>query len=111
MEGFAIIKVESGSGPEDGNLVSQFNDYMQSASGSPSFVRGNEGYFRLSYGDGTGALSAGIAALGNFLQSNGYAINGMGTATTGDGQEGTEISFLAKDGGEGKVILSTVRVY
>ena len=110
MEGFAIVKVEADAAAVEENIVQQFNEYMQRSQPSQSFVLGNEGYFRLEYNGKTGASSAPIEAFGNFLLSTGYSVNGISTAATGEGSEGTGISFV-KGGREAHVVLSTVRVY
>ena len=127
MEGFAIVKIEADAAAVEENIVQQFNEYMQRSQPSQShpagaggeqsgqrpiqsFVLGNEGYFRLEYGGKTGVSSAPIEAFGNFLLSTGYSVNGISTAATAEGSEGTGISFV-KGGREAHVVLSTVRVY
>ena len=55
-------------------------------------------------------MSAGIAEFGEFLQSTGYAVTGMHSVETLDGENNTEVSFV-KGGYEAHVMLSTVLVY
>jgi len=112
MQGFAIVKVEADAVAVQENIVGQFNEFMQRTAASQSFVRDNEGYFRLEYGTGAGVSSAPIEAFGNFLQSAGYSVNGISSAGTcaAEGGNCTRVSF-EKNWKEAHVMLSTVRVY
>ena len=105
MQGFAIVKVEA----EREDIVAEFNSYMQRKEASPSFVTEHEGYFRL-HCDLSEASSAAITAFGSFLQSSGYQIIAMGSATTKEGEGGTAFSF-SKNGTESHAVLSTTNVY
>lgn len=104
-EGFAIVKLEA----DKGDIVSEFNSYMQRKEGSPSFVSGSEGYFRL-HCDPAAASSVAVVEFGHFLQSCGYSINGISTASTREGEEGTAFSF-SKSGMQGTAVVSTKNVY
>ncbi|MFA4982755.1 MAG: hypothetical protein WC588_00920 [Candidatus Micrarchaeia archaeon] len=113
MNGFAIIKIEADAAAVQEDIVAHFNDYMQATShdAAASFVGTSEGYFRISYDDRVGISSAGITAFGNFLQSAGYGVNGMGSIPSENGASAAEISFSKSNGKAGTVRLSTERVY
>ena len=96
----AIVKIES-------SIVSEFNSYLQRETPAVSFVQGTDGYFRFS---SELPSSAGIAEFGNFLQSSGYSISGLHSATTKEGENGTQVCF-EKDGVQTCAVVSTVNVY
>jgi len=110
MQGYAIVKIEADTAAVQESIVQHFNEYMQHSHSTQSFVHDGEGYFRLEYSDAIGASSAAIATFGGFLQSTGYSVNGISTAATNDGHEGTMVSF-EKEGKEAHVVLSTLNVY
>lgn len=110
MQGFAIVKVEADNVAVGENVVQQFNEYMQRTEKAQAFVHENEGYFRVSYNESIGLSSAPIETFGNFLQSSGYRVNGIASASTLEGNDGTIVSF-EKDGKEAHVTISTVRIY
>jgi len=112
MQGYAIVKLEADAAAVQESIVQHFNEYMQQAhkNKTQSFVHDGEGYFRLEYADAGRISSAPIEAFGNFLLQSGYTVNGISTATTSEGQEGTEVSF-SKGGKEAHVLLSTLNVY
>ena len=110
MQGFAIVKLEADNVAVGENVVQQFNEYMQRAEKTQSFVHESEGYFRMAYSEKIGMSSAPIEAFGKFLQTTGYSVNGISSANTIEGGNGTVVSF-EKDGKEAHVTLSTVRIY
>lgn len=112
MHGYTIVKFEADSAAVEDNVLSSFNEYMQSKSHArtPAFVDGAGAYFRIEYNDSVPATSAGIAAFGNFLQSSGYTINGISTAKTREGEEGTLLQFT-HEGKMESVVVSTLNVY
>ena len=97
-----IVKIES-------NIVSEFNSYMQKKEHAMAFVSENEGYFSIRSND-FGASSAAIVEFGNFLTSSGYAISAIGSGTTKEGEEGTQVCF-EKDGIISCAVLSTLNIY
>ena len=111
MFGYAIVKLEADSEAAKDNVLQHFNDYMQAHSHSPSFVEQSDGYFRIEYTDSLPAASAGIAVFGSFLTHCGYAINGISTAKTHDGAEGTLVKFSGSDGRQESVVVTTLNVY
>ena len=110
MDGCAIVRLEADELAEKEGILPQFNSYIHLAMHELSFVQEREGYFRLSYCGQACSASAGIAEFGKFLQSTGYAVTGLHSIETSDGENSTEVSF-AKDGREAHVMLSTVLVY
>lgn len=98
----AIVKIES-------DIVSEFNSYMQQKEHAMAFVSGNEGYFRIHYGD-LGASSPAIEKFGNFLTESGYRITTIASGTTKEGEEGTRMCFT-KDGHEECAVLSTLNIH
>lgn len=110
MQGFAIVKLEADNVAVQENIVQQFNEYMQNTQKTQAFVHDGEGYFRMAYNEKIGMSSAPIEIFGNFLLSSGYSVNGISSANTIDGENGTVVSF-EKGGKEAHVTLSTVRIY
>ena len=110
MQGFAIVKLEADNVAVQENVVQQFNEYMQRTKKAQAFVHDSEGYFRVSYNEKFGAASAPMEIFGKFLQSTGYSVNGISSANTLEGGNGTVVSF-EKGGKEAHVTLSTVRIY
>ena len=104
-ENYAIVKVEA----KIEGIVSEFNNYIHASVHVPSFVERLTGYFKIFY-DGIGASSAGIVVFGNFLQSSGYAILQIHSASTQEGETGTEVCFV-KDGVQSCAIVSTLDVH
>ena len=104
-ENYAIVKVEA----QNEGIVSEFNKYIHASVHVPSFVERLTGYFKIFY-DGIGASSAGIVVFGNFLQSAGYIISGIHSASTKEGEEGTEVCF-EKNGLQACAIVSTLDVH
>lgn len=104
MNTFAIVKLEVAP-----DIVSEFNGYMQQKEHAMAFVSGNEGYFRIHYGD-VGASSAAITVFGSFLEHSGYSISAIGSGTTKEGEEGTQVCF-EKDGKISCAVLSTLNIY
>jgi hypothetical protein len=109
---YAIIHVSAGQKAAEGQVLAQFNEYMQSRSQShtPAFVTDSEGYFRVECAP-QGASSVAIEAFGSFLVSSGYAISGIASVSTGEGHVGTEVKFSGMSGNEESVVLSTLNVY
>jgi len=110
MQGFAIVKLEADNVAIKENVVQQFNEYMQRTGKTQAFVHEGEGYFRMAYSEKVGVSSVPIEAFGRFLQTTGYSVNGISSANTLEGENGTVVSF-EKDGKEAHVTLSTVRIY
>lgn len=110
MQGFAIVKLEADNVAVEENVVQQFNEYMQRTGRTQAFVHESEGYFRVSYSGNAGLSSAPIEIFGKFLQTTGYSVNGISSASTLEGGNGTVVSF-EKGGKEAHVTLSTVRIY
>ncbi len=110
MNGYAIIKIEADAIAAKEDIVPQFNAYMQQTAHAPSFVHEKEGYFRLSCNGEDGVSSAGVLELGKFLQSSGYLVTAIHNVSAGEGGLSTEMKF-EKNGQEGSVTLSTVRIY
>ncbi len=111
MNGYTIIiKIEADTIAAREDILPQFNSYMQQTARTPSFVHESEGYFRLSYNDEGSISSAGVLELGKFLQTSGYTVTAIKSASASEGEISTEVKF-AKDGQEGSVVLSTLRVY
>jgi len=108
MNGYAIVKLEADALAAKENIVQHFNEYMQREQHSPSFIRENEGYFRLTYDEKIGISSAAIETFGKFLQSSGYTVSGIRSA--GELENSTDIVF-SKGGEERRVLLSTVNIY
>ena len=102
MNTFAIVKLEVTP-----DIVSEFNNYLQQTAPSVSFIQDSTGYFRLA---SELPSSAGIAEFGTFLQSSGYAISAIGSGTTKEGEEGTQVCF-EKDGVISCAVLSTLNIY
>ena len=110
MDGYAIVRLEADETAEKEGVLQQFNSYIHKAMHELSFVQEREGYFRLLCSGQACAVSAGIIEFGEFLQSTGYAVTGLHSMETLDGENSTEVSF-AKAGREAHVMLSTVLVY
>lgn len=110
MNSSIIIKIEADAIAAKEDILPQFNAYMQQTSRAPSFVHESEGYFRLSYDGKDGVSSAGVLELGKFLQTSGYTVTAIRSASAGESEISTEVKF-AKNGQEGSVMLSTVRIY
>ena len=106
MDGYAIVKIDVA----DKELLDEFNSYIQRTTHDISFVENTTGYFRFSYNDRLSAASTAIVNFGNFLETNGFAINGMNSLCQNDGTASEVISF-SKNGKETNVILSTLNVY
>jgi len=111
MNGYAIVKLEASNTAVAGSILQHFNEYMQQKSHAPSFVTERDGYFRVEYNEKVGASSAAIETFGNFLVSSGYWINGISSAKSAEGSEGTEVRFSRETGKEESVVLSTLNVY
>jgi hypothetical protein len=110
MHGYTIVYMEADLVAVEDRVLEHFNEYIQSKDHAPAFVTENEGYFRIGYDGKKDAVSAAIEAFGNFLLSSGYSINGISTAKTSEGNEGTLVQF-SHDGKDEKVVLSTLKVY
>ncbi|VVC01905.1 Uncharacterised protein [uncultured archaeon] len=111
MNNYAIVHIEAGGKAISEGIVRQFNEYMQnSAPHTQSFVTEQDGYFRIGYGSATPS-SAAIESFGTFLVSYGYWINGISSAKTADGTDGTQVRFTREHGTEQSVVLSTLNVY
>ncbi len=105
MQGFAIVKVEA----EREDIVAEFNSYMQRRETTAAFVAGTDGYFRL-HCDLSEASSAAVTAFGSFLESSGYQITAIGSATMKEGETGTGFAFTKGDS-VSHAVLSTTNVY
>jgi hypothetical protein len=112
MNGYAIVHVEADQTAASERILEQFNEYMQKHTHgcTPAFVTDKEGYFRLEYGEG-GAYSTAIEAFGTFLVSSGYAISGISSVKTLEGNDGTQVQFSRSSGNEERVVISTLNVY
>ncbi|MCX6769130.1 MAG: hypothetical protein NT051_00415 [Candidatus Micrarchaeota archaeon] len=111
MNSYTIVKLEADCAAVEDGVLRNFNEYMQAGSHSPSFVAGNDGYFRIEYDESLGASSAAIERFGNFLVSSGYKISGISSAETIEGESGTEVRFFRETGNEERVVISTLNVY
>jgi hypothetical protein len=111
MFGYAIVKLEADSAAMEDNILQNFNDYMQSRAHFPSFVEQSDGYFRIEYNDSLPAASAGVTTVCGFLVHCGYAINGISTGKTLEGNEGTLVQFMGKGGRKESVVVTTLNVY
>jgi hypothetical protein len=108
MHGYTIVKIDAAK-PD---IVSDFNNYMQASHPhTPAFIDSSSGYFRMEYDDKLPAASAPIVEFGQFLQKTGFTINGISTAKTADGFDGTQVCYISKEGKEECVLLSTLNVY
>ncbi|HIH19082.1 TPA: hypothetical protein HA225_03820 [Candidatus Micrarchaeota archaeon] len=110
MNSAVIIKFEADAIAAQDDILPQFNAYMQQSAHSPSFVHDKEGYFRLSYDEKAGISSAGVMELGKFLQTSGFTVTAIKSASAGESVLATEVKY-EKSGKEGSVVLSTVRIY
>ncbi len=108
MQGFAIVKFEADAQASQDGILGQFNQYLQQRQNTTTFVRQQEGYFRLTYS--STPSSAGIEAFGDFLQTSGFAISGISTAMNNEGADGTSVCF-EKEGKQQCVIVSTISEY
>jgi len=111
MNGYAIVHLEADQMAAAEGILQHFNEYMNTRTHAPSFVTESDGYFRVEYNEKVAASSAAIEAFGTFLVSSGYWINGMATAQSADGAQGTEVRFSRESGKEESVVLSTLNVY
>jgi len=111
MNGYTIVHLEADPPAAAEGILQHFNEYMNTRTHAMSFVTERDGYFRVDYNEKVPASSAAIEAFGNFLVSSGYWINGISSAQTAEGEQGTAVRFSRESGKEESVVLSTLNVY